>query len=209
MLSAPEIHQRNVVMQPMDDIIIQFITDVIPLSEEEISIVREHTVIMTFKKNYILLSEGEFAKEHYFILKGCVRSYYLIEGEEKTTEFFTENQGVVPVSHIKKQPSEYYLSCLEDCVLSVGTPERTDSLIEKVPKLKFLIMQMNNELLAEKQISSDNFKNLNPEMRYLKFLESRPDLFNRIPQYLMASYLGITPESLSRIRKRMITISKG
>ncbi|MET0946427.1 MAG: Crp/Fnr family transcriptional regulator [Flavobacterium sp.] len=190
-------------MDQMQNKIIKFITDYIPLSEEEITILNEQNLIISYKKNSILLSQGELAKANYFVLKGCVRSYYLIDGEEKTTEFYTENQGVIPVSYVNKQPSEYYLSCLEDCILALGTPERDKALIEKIPKLKSLIMQMNNEMMAQNQISFDNFKNLSPELRYLKFMETRPDLINRVPQYHLATYLGITPESLSRIRKRI------
>ncbi len=63
---------------------------------------------------------------------------------------------------------------------------------------------MNHETIAQNQITSDNFKNLSPKMRYLKFTETRPDLFNRVPLYYIASYLGITAESLSRIRKRIV-----
>jgi len=187
----------------MADEIMKFITDYIPLSEEEINIIKEQNLIKTYKKDTLLLSEGELAKECYFILRGCVRSYYLINGEERTTEFYTETQTITPVSYVKKQLSEYYLSCLEDCILAVGSPERNKELIEKIPKLESLILQMNSELLVQKQISFDSFKNLSPEMRYLKLLEARPDLLNRVPQYHLATYLGITPVSLSRMRKRI------
>jgi hypothetical protein len=67
-----------------------------------------------------------------------------------------------------------------------------------------LIMQMNQERLIQKTVEFDSFKNHNPEQRYLELLEKKPDLANRIPQYLLASYLGITQVSLSRIRKRIV-----
>ena len=191
----------------MEDAIIQFITAYIDLSAQEISDIREQRMIETFKKDTILLSEGEYSKQCYFILKGCVRSYYILDGEEKTTDFFTENQGITPVSYVTKQKSEYYLSCLEDCVVALSSTERTKKLIEKVPRIESLILKMNSELLVQNQVSFDNFKNQKPEMRYLQLMETRPDLFNRVPLQHIATYLGITPVSLSRMRKR-ITVKR-
>jgi CRP-like cAMP-binding protein len=187
----------------MENEIINFISSYIPLSGEEVSIIKEQNLIMSYKKGDVLLSEGEFSKECYFILKGCIRSYYLMDGEERTTEFYTENQSIRPVSYLTNQPSEYYLSCLEDCVVALGSAERNKSLIERLPRLSSLIMQMDGELLVQHQISFDQFKHLNPEMRYLKLLETRADLFDRVPLYHIATYLGITAVSLSRMRKRI------
>ena len=187
----------------MTDDIIAFITRYIPLSTEEISIIDEQNLIKSYKKDTVLLSEGEYAKECYFILQGCVRSYYLIDGEEKTTEFYTESQAITPISYTQKQPSAYFLSCLEDCIIALGSTERNKKLVERIPKLESLVSQMNSELLIEKQISFDSFKSLSPEQRYLRLLETRPDLFNRVPLYHIATYLGITPVSLSRMRKRV------
>lgn len=185
--------------------IIEFINKYISLSPEEIRILNEQKLISTFKKDSILLSEGEFAKECFFILKGCVRCFYLINGEERCTEFYTENQTITPVSYVNGQPSEYYLSCLEDCIISVASPESSKTLLMKIPKLESMILKLKSELLVQNQISFDNFKNLSPEMRYLKLLETRPDLLNRVPQYHLATYLGITPVSLSRLRKRIVS----
>ena len=190
----------------MVDQIIQFIASYIPLTDEEVEFIRELNVIESYEKNTILLSEGQVAKECYFVLKGCVRSYYLIDGDEKTTEFYTEQQAITPISYVTEQPSEYYLSCLEDCVVSLG--RKNDLLIERIPRIKNLIIQFNSEQLVKNQISFDTFKNFSPEMRYLKLQETRPDLINRIPQYHLASYLGVTPESLSRIRKRLVSSKK-
>ncbi len=185
----------------MINIILDFINKYITLTDEEVNIIKELNLIETYKKNTNILSEGEVAKECYFILKGCIRSYYVIDGEEKTTEFYTEGQPITPISYHSKEPSEYYLSCLEDCVVSLGT--KNEELIRRIPKLNNLILQFSTEMLVQNQISFDTFKNLSPEQRYLKLLETRPDLLNRVPQYHLATFLGITPVSLSRMRKRI------
>ncbi len=187
----------------MDELIINYISKYISLSDEEIRIVREQNLIRQYKKNEVLLAEGELATECYFILSGCVRAYYLIDGEERNTAFYIENQTITPISYQTHSFSEYYLSCLEDCIIAVGSDERNKELVEKIPKLSSLILQMNGELLMQKTVELDDFKNYNPEQRYLKLLEKNTDLANRVPLYHLASYLGITQVSLSRIRKRI------
>ncbi|MCW3074684.1 MAG: putative transcriptional regulator, Crp/Fnr family [Flaviaesturariibacter sp.] len=189
----------------MEDKIIQFIKRYIDLSDAEADIVRDSSHIESFKKNDILLSEGEYSKNHYFILKGCVRTYYIIDGNEKTTEFYTENQSIVPASMVTKEPSEYFISCLEDCTIAIGSEERDLVLIERIPKLKNLIMKSDIQVRIHNQVMFDNFKSKTPEMRYHFLLDTRPDLFNRVPLHQLATYLGITPVSLSRMRKRIST----
>ena len=187
----------------MENNIVSFLSKYITLTEEEIRIIEAHSLIREYPKGTLLLRAGQYAKECFLVFRGCVRKYYLVDGEEKTTEFFTENQPITPASYVKKAPSEYYLSCLEDCILSTGTPEKTQQFAEKYPRFASLIGTISNDLLADQQLSFDDFKNLSPEKRYLKFVEERPDLVYRVPQYHLASYLGIKPQSLSRIRKRL------
>lgn len=187
----------------MSSKIIDFISQYISLTDGEIQIIEDSKFIKEFKKEDILLKEDEYSTQCFFVLDGCVRSYYLIDGEEKNTEFFVENDTIVPVSYRTKQSSKYFISCLEDSVISVATPEQTNLLIENVPKLKDLVAQLNEKNIVQKQLMYDDLKNLTAEERYLKLLKTRPDLVNRIPQYHLATFLGITPVSLSRLRKRI------
>ncbi len=187
----------------MDNKIIEFITQYISLTDEEVEIIKGQNLVKSYKKGEALLVEGEYAKDCYFVLKGCIRSYYIIDGEERTTDFYTENQTINPVSYLTKSKSDYFLSCVEDCVVSIGNEERNKELITKIPKLESMLLQLGNSLLVENHTSLDDFKNLSPEMRYYKLLENKPDLFQRVPLQYIASYLGVTPVSLSRIRKRI------
>lgn len=187
----------------MSEMIIEFIEQYITLTDREKTIIQEAKFIRSFKKGEVILREGELSKRCFFVLKGCVRSYYLHDGEEKNTEFFVETDTIVPASYITKTPSQYFLSCMEDSLLSVASPEQTAILIEKVPKLKELIIHLNQHEVVKKQIMYDDLKNLSAEERYLKLIDNRPDLLHRIPQYHLATFLGITPVSLSRLRKQM------
>lgn len=186
-----------------DNFLVDYLSQYITLSEEEIQIIKNEDIIQQYKKQEILLKEGEVAKECYLVLKGCVKRYYLEEGDEKIMEFYTENDPIAPVSYINQQPSEYYLSCVEPCIISTGTKERTEDFLQKFPRFVPMFIKIGENLSTQKQVAFDGFKNLSPEVRYQKLLETRPDLINRVPQYMIASYLGIKPESLSRIRKRM------
>lgn len=187
----------------MNNLIVEFLSNYIELTKEEIDIISEHNLFRSYKKGDVLLSEEKIATECYFVLKGCVFSYYIVEGEVKVTEFFTEKQAITPVSYTTKKPSEYYLECLEDCIISVGTPERNEELLKKIPRIAAIGTTVLEDQLVNKQMKYDDLVKLSPEKRYLHLQKNSHDLLNRVPQYLIASYLGIKPESLSRIRKRL------
>ncbi|MFC4219754.1 Crp/Fnr family transcriptional regulator [Flagellimonas marina] len=186
-----------------DNLLVDYFSQYISLSEEEIQLIKEENIIRDYAKGDILLKEGQLAKECFLVLKGCVKRYYLEDGEEKIMEFYTENDPIAPVSYATKKPSKYYLSCVEPSIISTGTEERTERFLRDFPHFIPAFLKIGDTLSAKKQIIADSFKNLSPEKRYLKLLEDRPDLANRVPQYMLASYLGIKPESLSRIRKRL------
>jgi CRP-like cAMP-binding protein len=166
-------------------------------------VIIESGFIRSFKKGTFLLEEGKFSNECYFVIKGCIRSFHIKDGEEKTTEFYTEEQAVTPSSYGKRIPSGCFLECLEDTVSGVGTPEIETELYQKFPQLESLTRALVEAIMAKQQDTIDDLKMSSPEERYLALLKNRPDLIQRVPQHQIASYLGIKPESLSRIRKRI------
>lgn len=185
------------------DFLVDYFSQYITLSDDEVQIIKNEDIIREYKKGDYLLKEGQIAQVCFLVLKGCVKRYYLEDGEEKIMEFYTENDPIAPVSYTTQEPSKYYISCVEPCIISTGTEERTQRFLETFPRFVPIFIKIGEHLSAEKQISADNFKNLSPEDRYQKLLDTRPDLVNRVPQYMIASYLGIQPQSLSRIRKRI------
>lgn len=161
-------------------------------------------IIHTVKKGTTLLKEGHNSKESYFVLKGCIRTYYIIEGEEKTTAFYTEMEGLTPHCVMNKTPSEYYVSCVEDSILVISRPDMEGEINGRFPKFETLCRKLSEERLAIQQTDFDLFKTSSPEQRYLNLLQRRPDLIQRVPQHQLASYLGIKPQSLSRLRARIL-----
>ncbi len=187
----------------MIDNLIEFLSAYGTLSKSSIEILLKKNIIKEFKKNDILLKEGQYAKECYFVLNGCLRSYYLIDNEEKTTAFFVEKDPITPVSYTLDEPSKYYISCLENAIVTVGNKSQTKNLLKEHPEINQLFININEEQLASNRESLDSYINLSPEDRYRKLVDERPGLIQRVPQYHLASYLGIQPQSLSRIKKRM------
>jgi CRP-like cAMP-binding protein len=173
------------------------------LSDELIKIVVENIVIRKFKKKTMLLKAGEIANECYLILKVCIRCYVCKDDEVRTIEFFTEEDSVSPPSFGKSVPSDLYLECLEDTIAVVSTSEQETEMYNKYPELESFCRIMTEKMATDYQFSLIDFKMTSAEERYLKLLKERSDLIQRVPQYQLASYLGIKPESLSRIRKRI------
>ncbi len=187
----------------MENILFDFISRYIDLNEEEKNALIELDIFKSFEKGTVLLERGQRSTDGYFVLKGFLRTYYVIDGEEKTTAFYTELEGLTPNCVLTKQPSEYYIACVEDSILTVANPDMEAEIFQKFPKFEKMCLVLSDELLARQQIDFDTFKTSSPEQRYLNLLDKRPDLIQRVPQHQLASFLGITPQSLSRLRSRL------
>ena len=188
----------------MDEKLLNYFNEIRQLSSEEINGIAETNSIHKFKKGTLLLKKGQISTDTYFVLEGCVRQYFIVAGEEKTNNFFTESQWVVSLNSFNPDlVSKFYLECCEDCLLVVGNSSKADELFKKFPKLETVSRKVMEKVFAEQQEIMGSYFTDTPEQRYLKLLETRPYLFQRIPQYHIASYIGVKPESLSRIRKRI------
>ena len=188
----------------MQDILFDFISKYIFLTEDEKNAIVSLDLFRSVKKGTVLLKEGQKSKDCYFILKGCLRKYYIIDDEEKTTAFYTEMDALTPHCVINKAPSEYFISCVEDSILTVSNSDMEVAINSKFPKFEIMCRMLSEELLAKQQIDFDEFKTSSPEQRYLNLIQKRPDLIQRVPQHQLASYLGIQPQSLSRLRARIL-----
>jgi len=112
-------------------------------------------------------------------------------------------ESLTPVSGADTSRAAHYVSCVEDSIVTVGNPEMEEEMFEKFPRFEKLCLIVSEQLLENNLASFADFKNSSPEQRYLNLLRTKPDLLQRVPQHQIASYLGMTPQSLSRIRKRV------
>ena len=192
----------------MENILFDFISKYVSLTDDEKKAIHSLDLFRLEKKGTILLKEGQKSKNSYFVLKGCIRIYYIIDGEEKTTAFYTEMDALTPHFVMTDAPSQYFIGCIEDCILLVSNSDMEIEMNNKFPKFETMCRMLSEELLAKKQIDFDEFKISSPEQRYLNLVKSQPELIQRVPQHQLASYLGIKPQSLSRLRARILEKSK-
>lgn len=191
-------------LENIENEITECISSHFPLTETQKRRIAELIPIKNFKKGTHLLREGEVFTNCFGVLKGCVRRYYNIGGEEKTTFFYTEDQSILALTgNNKGAPAKFNLVCVEDCRLSVVNDDVVKELFKMFPPLEEMRTISYEEEIGNYQQMLDDYITSSPEQRYMELLQNRPELLNRVPQYQLASYLGVKPESLSRIRKRI------
>ena len=174
------------------------------LNAEEFRFLSSITEIKRFKKGTLLLQEGQIARACYHIFQGCVREYLLQDGEEKTMEFYLEGDTLSDdLSKREKIPTRQYWECLEDTTVSVFTLEKEDALFGRFPRLETICRMEMEKSFARYRTRMHHYLASTPEERYRHLFDTRPALLERVPQYHLASYIGVKPESLSRIRARI------
>lgn len=197
--------QNNLIQnQEVSKILFDYTNSIATLTVEEKQAIQESIQIKRFKKGTFLLMEGDTLYMCYFIIKGCVREYYIKDGEEKTTNFFVEQDSISSMNgNITKTPSKYFLECLEDVVVTTSSEETEQEMFKRFPKFESMCRIQMEEMVGVYQEKLARYITSSPEERYRYLQENRPGLLDRVPQYQLASYIGVKPETLSRIRKRM------
>ncbi len=186
--------------------IIQSINALVPLNNAEEEAFLDILEIKMFKKKEFLLRETEICNRVTFINSGCIRLFYNIEGVENTIQFFFGDSWYTDyASFLTGQPTLENMQALEDCVVVQFKKSDLYKLYDEMPIFDRVgRMFAENAFLALSQLNQMK-TNEEPEQRYLSLLSQRPELVQRIPQHYIASYLGIKPETLSRIRKRIMS----
>jgi len=183
---------------------VAYFSRISPLSLQESEAIANSMQTRTFLKGEYLLKEGQRSMSTYFILEGCVREYILMDGEEKTTNFFTEEQWAISLNSFTPQnPATHNWVCVEDTTVVVGDEQQAQELFKDFPRFETISRTIMEAAFKEQKEALASYYTDSPEQRYLKLIKSRPGLLQRIPQYYLASYIGVKPESLSRIRKRL------
>lgn len=187
----------------MKETVRQYLNRYLVFTNEEVDVFFQHLKSVTFKKRAFLLKEGSVCHHQFFILHGLVRFFYIDDkGNEQTTQFGIENWWVTNTeSFILQTPSTLNIQALEDTSVLTLTKTALDELYLQVPKLERLFRIITEKTLIALQRRDSFYMKKNSEEKYQQIVHLLPDFLQRVPQYMLASYLGMTPEHLSAIRK--------
>ena len=160
----------------------------------------------TVPKKSILLHEGEMCDFEAFVIKGCIRKYYIdANGFEVILQFAIENAWLSDISFsiYEKKPSRVFIETLEECEFFMFTPDTKEALFAKAPKFEraFRILMQRNLAVTQERLFNTISKTATE--KYLEFLELYPTLSQRVAQHYIASYVGISAEFLSKIRTKI------
>jgi CRP-like cAMP-binding protein len=180
------------------------LTEFLNLTEEEWFFISKSLVTRNFKKGDFFLKENAFCDYIGFIDKGFFNFFYLIDGFQHIRGFFFPNEFISNYPcFLLENKSKFYIQALEDSSVTLIQREALFLIYEKFPKIKELSRNTVESLYIEVSEKYESFFLKTAEERYLELISTSPKFIQRIPQYMIASYLGITPEALSRIRKRL------
>jgi CRP/FNR family transcriptional regulator len=183
---------------------IQHLKKLISLTDYDIQILSTYVKIKSIKKKEFLLEEGQTCKGNYFVEAGLLRMFYINEkGTEQITQFALENWWLSDYMSLMMQaPSKFYLQAVEDSEIVVVEHQKQEELFKKLPQLERYFRIMMQRAYAASQMRVKYFHDYSKEENYRQFVMLFPKFVQRIPQYMLASYLGITPEYLSELRKK-------
>ena len=182
----------------------KIIQNYIDCSPKEHLTIRSYFKTKTLKRREILHDSNVVCNNYYFIESGIIRYYQIKDGEEITGGFFSEGSGYTDLdSFLSNSFSKQTAQAIECSSLLFITKLDLEKLYQEVPKFERIARILAEEAFLDLRNKIDSFILQDAKERYLSILTNRPELIRRIPQHYVASYLGIKPQSLSRIRKNL------
>lgn len=190
----------------MFELLYKNIQEKITLTEDEFNYCKTLFLPKKLRKRQYLLQEGDVCKYQAFVEKGILRSYTIDEkGNEHILQFASEGWWMADLSSfLTGEPSIFNMDALEDAELLLITKPSWELLLQKIPRLEhyFRILIQNHLISTQKRLMQSLSEPA--EERYVRFTKTYPDCMRRVPQHMIASYIGISRETLSRIRKQLV-----
>ena len=193
-------------MMNITDPFLRYVRQYISLDPEEEALLLSKARVKNYRKGQYVVQNGEICRYENFVLSGCLKTFYIdSEGQEHIVMFAIENWWTTDLgSFITQTAADLDVQCVEDSTLLQFSFDELEQLYLTVPKLeRFFRIIIQKALAATLKRLVNNFS-LPAKDRYLRFREQYPQIEQRVPQYMIASYLGITKEFLSKIRSQPI-----
>ncbi|MBP2617963.1 Crp/Fnr family transcriptional regulator [Chryseobacterium jejuense] len=190
----------------MHDKLLQYIRSVYDFSPKEIEMVKQYFEPVVFSKNTVIEESGKVPNYLYYIVSGYLRLFYMDQnGNEVTTHINCPPGFFTSYSHfINRTISDHNVECITGCELLRITKENLDHLVNESQAMKDFSISVFQDSIAYNENRSRELAALNAEERYLKLLKDYPEIIQHVPIQYIASFLGMKPESLSRIRRKII-----
>lgn len=194
----------------MEQALVNTINKIMPLPEHEVPLVLTYFKLKKYKRNETLLQNGNVAHEVFFVIKGALHQFYIDEaGNERSCNFSFENEFLTDLESFSQQTrSASNIKTLEASTCFVISCTDLVELMKKSTSVAEYFRIVIENVAAEGIRRTKSFLSFSPEKRFQELMETKPQIFQRIPQRYIAQYLGVTPESLSRIRKRIMISAK-
>lgn len=191
----------------MSDQFKKHIEKFIKINEQEFAGILGFCKPVSVKKKQNLLVEDRVCNENYFVVKGCLRLFFVNDkGVEQTIQFALENWWLADyTSFSTRKPSGFYIQAVEKSELLVLTFSEQEAMLRAFPVMERYFRLIHQRAHAAAQFRIRGLYHLSREESYRQFIMLYPEFVQRIPQYLLASFLGFTPEYLSEIRKKKIS----
>lgn len=177
----------------------------IDINDEEFASVVSFFQVLEVKKKHNLMHDGEVCRSMFFVVKGCMRKFFVNEkGVEQTTEFAIENWWITDTFAYERQiKSDFYIQAVEKSVILEINLQTQEELLKKHPVMERYFRMIYQRAYAASERRIRYLYEMSREELYTHFSTQYPEFIQRIPQYLIASYLGFTPEYLSEIRAKL------
>lgn len=184
--------------------LINHIKRYVELNEVDERIITEHFAVKKLPRKAHILSEGEVCTANYFILDGLCRMYFIKEsGQEQITQFGLNGWWIADYMSLEfKRPSNFFIQTIEETTIALLTAQKQELLFTALPKMERYFRQVMQRAYAASQVRIQYLFEQSAEERYRNMADLFPGFVQRVPQYMLASYLHITPEVLSKIRAK-------
>ncbi len=185
---------------------LNYIDKYIDLTEKEIDFLRSNTSYKKYLKGEYIVQQGTICKHTNFIISGCTINFYIDQkGQEHIVTFAIENWWSADISSfITQAPSDFNVKCQEDTEVIQFTYQNQDKIFQHIPKMETLFRKLLEKALVASQKRIVNNFSLSAKDQYLYFKTQYSNIEQRVPQYMVASYLGITKEFLSKIKAQLV-----